>query len=230
MVNPPKSLNSNVSVDCVVFGFDSDQLNILLLEQDMKSADKAQFALPGDLILENESLDQAADRILYELTGVRGIFLKQFRAFGDPLRVQDEKDKEWLNLYRNKPGERVITITYFALVRMEDVEIGASSFARRVFWQNIHKVPRLAFDHNQILEEALEQLREDFETRKTGFELLPETFTLSHVQRLYEIILDKKLDKRNFRKKIIKENLVHATNEKQSGVLHKPARLYKLKG
>lgn len=230
MTNSPKTLNSNVSVDCVVFGFDNDQLNVLLLEQDMKSQDKAQFALPGDLILENESLNEAAERVLYELTRVKGIFLKQFRAFGDPQRVKGEKDKEWLNMYRHNPSERVITIAYFALVRMEDVEIGASSFARRVFWQNIHEIPQLAFDHSEILEEALEQLREDFETRKTGFELLPETFTLSHVQRLYEIILDKKLDKRNFRKKIIKENLVHATNEKQSGVLHKPARLYKLKG
>jgi len=223
-----EALNSNVSVDCVVFGFDNDQLNVLLLEQDLPKTARVQYALPGDLILENESLDEAAERVLRELTLVKGIFLKQFRAFGDPNRVKQDKDKDWLKTFRTNPTERVITIGYFALVRMEEVSIGASSFAKRVFWQEIHDIPQLAFDHNQILEEALDQLRDDFETRKTGFELLPKTFTLSHVQRLYEIILDRKLDKRNFRKKILKENLVEATNLKQSGVLHKPARLYKL--
>lgn len=222
------ALTSNVSVDCVVFGFDNEQLNVLLLEQNLDDPNKSQYALPGNLILENESLDDAANRVLYELTHVQGIFLEQFKAFGDPYRVSDTKDREWLQRHREKPTERVITVAYFALIRMEDVEVEASSFARKVFWQEIHEVPDLAFDHNLIVEEALDRLRRDFENNNTGFELLPETFTLSQVQRLYEIILDRKLDKRNFRKKILKEKLVHATDEKQQGVLHKPARLYRL--
>jgi len=97
-----------------------------------------------------------------------------------------------------------------------------------VYWCDIHDVPSLAFDHNEIFDTALQRLQADFENHRIGFELLPEKFTLSQIQKLYEIILDKKLDKRNFRKKIIKEKLVKPTEEKQTGVLHKPARLYEI--
>ena len=130
--------------------------------------------------------------------------------------------------YREHPQARVITVAYLSLVKMGDFEPAASSFAERVFWCDLKELPCLAFDHNDILDEALYRLKEDFENKKTGFELLPEKFTLSHIQKLYEIILGKKLDKRNFRKKILKEKLVTPTNEKQQGVLHKPARLYEV--
>jgi 8-oxo-dGTP diphosphatase len=111
---------------------------------------------------------------------------------------------------------------------MEEFSPEASLLVERVFWRNIEDMPILAFDHNKILTEALERLRDDFVNYKTGFELLPEKFTLGHIQRLYEIILGKDLDKRNFRKKILKEKLVSPTDQKQTGVLHKPAVLYKL--
>jgi 8-oxo-dGTP diphosphatase len=224
------NLNPNVSVDCVVFGFDNDQLNVLLIEQKMQNINKVQVALPGDLISDDESLDEAASRVLLELTGLTGIFLKQFKTFGNPNRVKDIKDLDWLQSYRENPQARVITVAYFALVKMEEFEAAASSFAGKVFWQNVQKVPSLAFDHDEIFKTAFAELRDGFEAKKTGFELLPEKFTLSQIQRLYEIILGKKLDKRNFRKKILKENLVTPTNEKQKGVLHKPAMLYEMKG
>jgi len=224
-MNGLKNLNPNVSVDCVVFGFDNERLNVLLIEKKSDNT-KHQFALPGDLILEDESLDEAADRILWELTSINGIFLKQFHTFGDPNRVRDIKDLAWLQNYRENPQARVITVAYFALIKMGDFEPDASSFAERVFWCDINEVPPLAFDHNKIFNAALFRLRTDFENQRTGFELLPDKFTLSHIQNLYEMILGKKLDKRNFRKKLLKENLVLPTDEKQQGVLHKPARLY----
>lgn len=223
-----QDVNPNVSVDCAVFGFDNERLNVLLIEQKMSDKEKVQFALPGDLILDNESLDEAASRVLKEITGLSGIFLRQFKSFGDPHRVNDIKDLEFLNSYRSNPQARVITVAYLALVKMDDFQPEASSFAERVFWQEVHSVPSLAFDHNKILSQALDRLRDDFVNHRTGFELLPELFTLGQIQKLYEIILDRELDKRNFRKKILKEKLVKATNQKQTGVLHKPAVLYTL--
>jgi 8-oxo-dGTP diphosphatase len=228
VTNQVKNVNPNVSVDCVVFGFDNEKLNVLLIEQKMANKEKVQFALPGDLIVDDEGLDAAADRVLEEITHISGVFLRQFKAFGDPNRVSDIKDLDWLASYRQNPQARVITVAYLALVKMDDFQPEASSFAERVFWQELESLPSLAFDHNQILEEALDRLRDDFINHRTGFELLPERFTLGQIQKLYEIILGKELDKRNFRKKILKEKLVTATNEKQTGVLHKPAILYEL--
>jgi 8-oxo-dGTP diphosphatase len=133
---------------------------------------------------------------------------------------------DFLKSYRENPQARVITVAYFALVRMENFKPEASSFAEKAFWQDVQNLPSLAFDHSKIVKQALEKLRHDFERDKTGFELLPEKFTLGHIQRLYEAILGENLDKRNFRKKILKEELVTSTKQKQKGVLHKPALLY----
>ncbi len=223
-----KSLNPNVSVDCVVFGFDNEQLNVLLIEQKLNNRDHRQCALPGDLISDDESLDEAGNRVLKELTDLDGIYLQQLKAFGDPNRVKDVKDMEWLQSYREAPQARVITIAYMALIKMPEFQPEASSFAERVFWCGINEIPSLAFDHNEIIEEALTRLRGDFENNNTGFELLPDNFTLSQIQSLYEILLGRKLDKRNFRKKLIKDNIVKPTGKKQKGVLHKPAQLYEI--
>jgi 8-oxo-dGTP diphosphatase len=223
-----KNLNPNVSVDCVVFGFDNERLNVLLIEQKLNKRDRVQCALPGDLITDDESLDDAASRVLKELTDLEGIYLQQLKAFGDPNRVRDVKDLDWLESYREAPGARVITVAYLSLIKMEGFKPEASSFAGRVFWSGIDDIPALAFDHNQIIDEALQRLRKDFENNNTGFELLPENFTLSQIQSLYEILLGRKLDKRNFRKKLIKDNIVTPTGKKQKGVLHKPAQLYEI--
>lgn len=222
-------VNPNVSVDCVVFGFDNENLNVLLIQQKaLATGQLSQFALPGDLVMEDESLDEAANRVLFELTQLTGITLRQFHAFGDPNRVKNIKDLQWLQSYRENPQARVITVAYFALVKMADFEPAASSFAEKVFWQEIHEIPDLAFDHNQILNVAIDRLRKDFESHSIGYELLPDKFTLSQLQKLHEIILDRELDKRNFRKKVIREGLVTPLKEKQQGVLHKPAQLFEL--
>ena len=223
----------DVSVDCVVFGFDEKKLKVLLIEQKHAGNDKKlprkQTALPGDLLKEQESLDQCAKRVLKELTSLKGIYLKQFRTFGDPKRVQNLKDQEWLRLFRAHPERRVITVGYYSLVKMDEFEPKASSFAGKTKWVDVYSIPELAFDHNEIVDSAIEILRHELVADNIGFELLPEKFTLSELQHLHEIILDKKLDKRNFRKNILKGDHLTALEEKQKGVLHKPAQLYKYK-
>jgi 8-oxo-dGTP diphosphatase len=223
------TVNPHVSVDCVIFGFDNERLNVLLIERSAGNIPVAvQYALPGDLVWEEESLDDAASRVLKELTNLEGIYLKQFKAFGNPNRVNDFKDLDWLQSYRQQPQARVITVGYYAFIRMDELQPEASSFAEKVFWRDIHEIPLLGFDHNEIVDEAIEVLRNDFDSNKVGFELLPDKFTLSQLQTLYESILDRKLDKRNFRKKVLKESIVVPLDEKQKGVLHKPAQLFEL--
>ena len=184
------------------------------------------FALPGDHLSDNEDLDQAASRVLKELTSLSGLYLKQSGAFGDPDRVKNIKDLPWLQSNRTNPQARVITIAYYALVKMEDFNPSASSFAERVFWHDVNSIPELAFDHSDIVKAALDVLRRELAELRVGHELLPEKFTLSQMQALHEAILNSSFDKRNFRKKAINDKWVIALEEKQTGVLHKPARLY----
>ena len=228
---PKNTQGLDLSVDCVVFGFDNDQLKVLLIEQKQPgdSAIKLQKALPGDLVLDDESLDEAAKRILLELTTLKGIYLKQFHTFGDPNRVRGLKDQQWLRSFRAHPERRVITVGYYSLVKLSEFKPKAASFAGKIHWADVYAIPNLAFDHNEIVHSALQMLRHELMADHIGFELLPEKFTLSQLQKLYEIILDKKLDKRNFRKNILRTETVTALEEKQQGVLHKPAQLFKRK-
>jgi len=222
-------LNPNNSVDCVIFGFDFENLKVLFIEQKIDDTleHELRLALPGDLVNLDENLDSAAYRVLTELTSIDKIYLKQFRAFGNPNRLKNEKDQFWIKKVRANPDARVITIGYFTLVKMDDVAPKASSFAGNTHWVNIDEIPELAFDHNQIVDQAMETLREDLEYKQIGYDLLPKKFTLSQLQRLYEVVLGAKLDKRNFRKKMKKTEFVVPLNEKQQGVLHKPAQLFK---
>ena len=219
----------NVSVDCVVFGWNGTDLNVLLIEQ--KRAIKnihlsPRIALPGDLVLENEGLDDAAIRILKELTNLEGIFLHQFHTFGNPERVKGLKDRDWLRAFREHPEAHVITVAYFSLIRMDGFKPEASSFASKTQWVKLKNIPELAFDHNEIVSTALAQLKRDVEQKNIGFELLPEKFTLSQIQSLHEAILERKMDKRNFRKSIKKLETIVPLNEKQVGVNHKPGQLF----
>jgi 8-oxo-dGTP diphosphatase len=225
-----RSLTFDVSVDNVVFGFDGEELQVLLIRQGLPGedmgAERFHMAVPGDLILPEEGLDEAAARILSNLTSIKDIYLKQFHAFGAPDRVFDEKDREWLTKIRRYPNRRVVTVGYYSLVALEDYRPKPSSFASRAEWCPLAEIPTLAFDHNSIIEAGLEKLREDVVHRNIIFELLPEKFTLGQFQRLHEIILGKVLDKRNFRKNVKRMAEVVPLDEKQAGVLHKPAQLY----
>jgi 8-oxo-dGTP diphosphatase len=221
------NLNPNVSVDCVILGFDVKGLKVLLIERDNPdNTEGKNFQLPGDLIRNDENLDQAAARILKELTGLDHLFLSQFAAFGNPQRVKRENDLEWLRRVRKDPDARVVTIGYFSLIKPEDFAPAASSFARKAEWVQLTDVPELAFDHNQILESGLEALKLKMKHEPVGFELLPEKFTLNQLQTLYETVLGTAMDKRNFRRKAQSLDFLEALDEKQKGVAHKPARLF----
>ena len=231
-----RDLNPHVSVDCVIFGFDNIDLNVLLIEREQgyieenahknETLARGSLALPGDHIQEDEKLDQAAARVLKELTNLDNIFLEQFHAFGHPNRVKNEIDRKWMKSIRAKPDARVITVAYLSLVRLKHYNPQASSFAKHAAWFPVSKIPELAFDHNLIVSRALEALRSQLRNEPIGFELLPPKFTLSQLRRLYEIILGRELEKRNFRRKILKQKFLVPLDEKQQGVPHKAARLF----
>ncbi|MAB95575.1 MAG: NUDIX hydrolase [Flavobacteriales bacterium] len=214
----------------MVLGFDEDQkLKVLLIRKFVNEKNDFQFALPGDLLGLDEDLLSGGKRILKSLTSLEDIYLKQFYTFGNPDRTKQNKDQSWLNMYRKKPNERVITVGYIALVKMEDYTPQPSSFAIDAQWVELDKVScDLAFDHNEILDKGIKYLRKELDHQLIS-NLLPSRFTLSQLQKLYEILLDEKLDKRNFRKNVSKDNLLVKTDEKQKGVAHKPAHLYTYK-
>jgi len=222
--------NPNVSVDCVIFGFDGEKLKVLLIDRGQilngRGSDDKTYALPGNLIREDENLDEAAERVLDELTGLSEIFLEQFGSFGAPDRLTKEDDLAWLKSIRAQPDARVITVAYYSLIRADQYEIHASGFAKEAFWYDIDNLPNLGFDHREIIDGALGELKFKSKYQPLGFELLPEKFTLGQLQKLYEAILKTDLDKRNFRRKILKMSFLVPLKEKQKGVPHKPARYY----
>ncbi|MFN8276154.1 MAG: NUDIX domain-containing protein [Chitinophagales bacterium] len=221
------ALNPHVSVDCVIFGYDGQDLKVLLIERDPASTRGAHWALPGNLVRDDEDLDQSAQRILNELTGLNNIYLEQLYAFGDPSRVRRDEDAAWLQQMRAEPQARVITVAYFALIKLENLVLRPDSFARKSEWYPLNKIPKLAFDHNDILAKAVQTLKRRTHHTPIGFELLPRKFTLGQLQKLYEAILGDELDKRNFRRKMKKLNILQPLAEKQRDVAHKPAQLYR---
>ncbi|MFK5921888.1 MAG: NUDIX domain-containing protein [Verrucomicrobiota bacterium] len=200
-----------LTTDCVVFGLDEDDLKILLIQRDIAPFE-GEWALPGGFIRVGESLDDCARRELEEETGLKNVFLEQLYSFG-------KADRD--------PREHVVTIAYYALVNLIEHPPQAATDARNAAWFALDDLPELAFDHNQILNKALERLRGKVRYQPIGFELLPEKFTLSQLQKLYEIILEIKIDKRNFRKKVTKLGILIGTNEVEQDVAHRAARLYR---
>ena len=219
-------LNPRVSTDCVIFGFDLNQIKVLLIEREAINGVEQSMALPGDLIFEGENLDTAASRVLYELTGLDEIYLEQVGAFGDPNRLNNPKDQLWLKAVRQNPTERVITIGFFSLVNMNNYEPQPSSFAKSAAWIPLEDIDELAFDHMEILKASFAKLQHKIRIQPIGFNLLPHKFTLSQLHKLYEVILGRELDKRNFRRKMLKLNLVQSLEERQAGVPHKPSQYF----
>ncbi|HNE28033.1 MAG: NUDIX domain-containing protein [Saprospiraceae bacterium] len=201
---------SAFSVDNVIFGFDGGELKVLLIQRGAAPF-KGKWALPGDLVYPNENLETAAERVLEQLTGLRGVYLEQVKAFGAVNR---------------HPLGRVITIAYYSLIKISDYAVTPASFAQSARWHSMSEVGELAFDHNEILDTCLIQLQHKVRNAPVGFELLPPKFTLTELQQLYEAILATKLDKRNFRKKILSMGLLLDLNQVQENVAHRPAKLY----
>ncbi len=220
-------LNPHISVDCVVFGFDSRQLNVLLVKRQAVAGDlePGKMKLPGSPITDAEDLDHSAYRILRELTGLDRIFLKQFAVFSSLDRLQPLSDLEWLRKTSGISVERMVTVAYYSLIKITDAaELPLSEGSQ---WINIDEIPQLTFDHNEIVQRAIEQLRREMLTEPIGFELLPKKFTITQLQTLQEVLLGQKIDNRNFRKKILKLKYIVLLNEREKGVSHKPAQLYR---
>ena len=205
------NFNYSVSVDCVLFGYDYPGLKVLLIKRGVDPY-KDYWALPGDLVQEKESIDGAVVRVLKDLTGLSNIYSEQVKTFGDVGR---------------HPMGRVFTISHYSLLKADKHDLNPSSFAVEAKWHNIKRLGELAFDHNKIFAACKEKLVKSVQTKPIGFELLPEEFTLSQLQHLYEIILEKEFDKRNFRKKINAMKLLADTGNLQSSVSHRPAKLFK---
>lgn len=205
-----KSAMNAITIDCVIFGFDKGSLEVLLVQHG-EGISKGKWGLPGGWINKKESTDDAASRLLNELTGLDKIYLEQLKAFGDPDRF---------------PLRRVITIGYYALVKREDYNIKAGFTAADAKWYKINSIPDLIYDHNKILTYSLEHLRNRVRQAPIGFNLLPEKFTLLQLMFLYEEILGIEMDKSNFRRKILHMKLLVSLDEKEQDVSHRAAKLY----
>lgn len=213
----------------MVFGYDTKakSLNVLLIKRYLESKDKGEVLVDDHVITgyhmyEKETLDDTATRVLKELTGLSNQYKKQFKAFGNPDRLKGEKDQAWIESEKFNP--RTITIAYYFLLKTEKVSIENNPYQAN--WFPVKELPNLGFDHEQIIKEALKDLKTRCLSDPIIFELLPNRFTINEVQAVYESILDIKLDNRNFRRKMISKKYIIALNEKQTGVSKKPSQLY----
>jgi 8-oxo-dGTP diphosphatase len=200
-----------LTVDCVVFGFDDGELKVLLIERGLEPF-KGRWALPGGFVKVDETVDDAARRELEEEAGLKNVFLEQLYTFGTVNR---------------DPRERVVSVAHYALVKLSEHEAKAATDAANARWFPVSKVPKLAFDHAEILAMALARLKAKVRYQPIGFELLPPKFTLSQLQHLYEAILGMELDKRNFRKKVLSFGLLVPLKEMFQAGRHRPAQLFR---
>ena len=205
----------SVTADIIIFTIKSDDLKVLLVKRRIEPF-KNYWAIPGGFVRLNESIEEAAKRELEEETGVKEVYLEQLYTFGDVKR---------------DPRGRVITVSYFALVDSEKAkqELRATADVSEAKWFSISSLPKLAFDHNKILNYAIKRLKWKFEYTTIAFSLLPKKFTLTQLQKIYEIVFNRKFDKRNFRKKILSLNILEPTKEIQKDVSYRPPQLYSLK-
>lgn len=200
-----------LTVDCVVFGFDGEGLKLLLIERGLEPF-KGRWALPGGFVGVEEELEDAARRELKEETGITAVVLEQFQTFGAVNR---------------DPRERVVTVAYFALTRLEDHRPHAATDARQAVWFNCGELPKLAFDHQVVIQRALEHLRQRVRLEPVGFHLLSAKFTLTQLQCLYETVLGRDIDTRNFRKRVVAMELVVPLKRQFQRGRQRPAQLYR---
>jgi 8-oxo-dGTP diphosphatase len=200
-----------VALDSIIFGFDGAELKLLLVKRGIEN-DRDTWSLMGGWLQPNETLQDGAERILFELTGLSGVYLEQLGGFGDPLR---------------DPVQRTVSVAYFALINVPDYDAHISH-VYDAQWFPVKHLPELLFDHAAMMNNAIERLRYKAAFHPIGFELLPEKFTIRQLQTLYEAIFDIEMDKRNFSRKILSTNLLLKLKEKQRGSSKKGAFLYSI--
>ncbi len=221
--------NNHISVDCVVVGFDGERLKVLLVKRAGEEQGEVfhDMKLPGSLIYMDEDLDEAAKRVLNELTGLKNVRLVQFKAFGSKDRTKNPKDVHWLEHAMQSKVERIVTIAYLSLVKI-DRALSKGLDDYQACWVALEDIKDLAFDHNQIIREAMQYIRQYVGANPSSlFDLLPRKFTVSQLRTLYELAYGKPIDARNFHKKIALMEYVAPLEEKQQGVAHRAARYYR---
>lgn len=220
--------NSAISVDCVIFGFDGKNLKALLVRRRTVDPlyDEGEQKLPGAMIRENETLPEAASRVLEGATGLTGLYLKQTSIFSDPDRV-DADELKWICEYHGINTDRVVTVGYYALVKL-DKGLALYTSRKGATWVNVDEIHDLIMDHMDILSDALSALQKDILWSPIAFQMLPKKFTIRQLQNLLEAVFGIEIDNRNFRKKIFTTGILQETDEMERNVNHKPARLYVL--
>lgn len=228
-----------LSIDCVIFGYKEKELKVLVSKVKIEIA---VYTLPGGFIKQHESIDEAAKRILEERTGLKDIFLEQYRVFGEPTRINyeifeninnlkqewleqgilDENDIDWLS-------KRFVSIGYYALVDINKVSLQKGLLDDSVEWYNIKDLPNMIMDHNEMVTFALETLQQNLDQKLIGFNLLPETFTMKEVQELYEAVYDKPFARNNFQKKILDLDVLERLEKKFTGAANKAPFLYRFR-
>ena len=204
-----KNYGIELSVDCIIFGFDEQKLKVLLIRSDLKKY-SGKWSLLGDLVFPSEDLDAAAYRVLKQRTGLSDVYLEQVSTFGTVSR---------------HPAGRVVTVAYCSLINVQHHKLNILD--NELHWHDVKSVSDLAFDHQQIFDTCFKQLQKRVQEHPLGFNLLPKKFSLRDLQNLYEAILDVTLDRRNFRKKFFSMDLLIDLNEMEQDVPHRPGKLYK---
>jgi len=219
---------NHISVDCVVFGFDGSSLDVLLIRRTGEEGGEVfhDMKLPGSLIYKDEELDDAARRVLAELTGLKNVNLTQFHTFGSKERTRDPKDVHWLERAQKAKVERIVTVAYFSMIKI-DRSLSRSMEGKEALWVEIGSLPQLAFDHNEIIQRAREYMsRLAYFSPDILFSLLPRKFSATQLRTLYECVFGKKIDQHNFYKTLAAMPYVVPLDEKETGVAHRAARLY----
>jgi 8-oxo-dGTP diphosphatase len=218
----------HISIDCVIFGFHENELKVLLL----KAKYAGKWSLPGGFVLKNEHFDDSAKRVLKQRTGLDKIYLKQFYAFSDPLRSTKKINQQFLKnsgikIAHSWMFERFVTVGYYALVDFTNVKPVPDLISDACEWFSIHSVPEMILDHRHIIDVALQKLRVDLNFYPIGYNLLKRKFTMPELQKLYETILGRRLDRRNFQRKILCTGILKRLNETKKNVAHKAPYYYK---
>ena len=225
----PEDYMSGLSVDNVIFGFHNNQLRVLLLE----SINRKDWMLPGGFILKTESVDEASARVLFDRTGLRKVYLQQFEVFGDTNRSQQNFSGnigKVLGLPDDLPAwlrQRFITIGYYALVEFDKVKPHPDELSSACVWHEIDRLPPMIYDHKEIVRRALLAMRQHLNYQPIGYNLLPAEFTLKSLQTIYETILNRKLDRANFNRKMLSLGILEKGSKLYTGAAHKAPYLYR---